>query len=538
MESGAKSRRSGGRILLIGLDGFDIRLAERFVDKGLMPNLARFGARSARYGLDHGRDKYSGLTWEHFSTGRSPSDGGRWSAITFDPATYGAKQDPTSKPPVLADLSARTVVFDVPYCDLAPAAKVRGLTSWGAHDPGVAPASRPDGLHEELNRRFGPYPATESIYGFCWPSALKTRVLGDALAHAVEVRAQAARWLLVERLPDWDLGIVVVSESHSAIEPLWHGVDALHPLHGIDSAAAAAEGICKVYVAIDRLIGDLHRACSDATLVVFAAHGMGANEADVAAMALLPKLLYRAAFAEPYMVPVSWPSQLTDGTPLLGEDDNWEWVMQQPVPFPAPSDSSESVVQESNVSWMPAWRYCAFWPKMLAFALPSFYDGRVRINVQGREAKGIVPREHYLAACEQVASLLQGCRNLLTGEPAIAEVIRPKHDPNEVGGSEADLYVIWRAAPLGLRCPTLGTIGPLPYRRTGGHTGERGFLYIAGEGIRAGERGHASTFDVVPTLLDLLGEARLPGISGSSLKPAVRFAQAGSLRGETPAIPD
>ena len=213
------------RILIIGLDGFDICLAERFIAEGALPNFARLRDRSTRFDLDHGMDKYSGLAWEHVSVGQAPKDGARWSAVTFDRGTYATFQEPTSSRPFLADVSARTVVFDVPYCDLDQAPLVRGLTNWGSHDPGVLPTSRPDSLHGELHRHFGPYPAAQWIYGFCWPSAEKARDAGMALTRAVEIRSAAARWLLSEKLPDWDLAVIVVSEAHSATEPLWHGVD-------------------------------------------------------------------------------------------------------------------------------------------------------------------------------------------------------------------------------------------------------------------------------------------------------------------------
>ena len=52
-----------------------------------------------------------------------------------------------------------------------------------------------------------------------------------------------ARWLLAERLPEWSLGMVVVSELHSAIEALWHGIDPDHPLHGLPSSLNARNGV-------------------------------------------------------------------------------------------------------------------------------------------------------------------------------------------------------------------------------------------------------------------------------------------------------
>ena len=392
------------RILVIGLDGFDLTLAERFQAEGLLPHFARFQQRAACYKLDHGRDKYSGLAWEHLSSGLAPSDGARWSAVSFDPSTYEVRQEYTVARPFLSDLSAKTVVFDFPYFDLSLAPDVRGITNWGAHDPGVAPSSRPDTLRRELQDRFGSYPATEWIYGFCWPSAERTRTAGEALVRATELRSEVAAWLFGERLPDWDIGIVVISEGHSAIEPLWHGVDETHPLHGIESASAAETALKNVYSAMDRMIGNLSEEFKDATILLVAMHGMGPNDSDVPAMVLLPELLHRFAFGTSYLRPIQFPGFLGDGTPLLSENDSWHNLLWQAVPKhrswtkmpervgnwierlgfhlnrPAPS---------TQITWMPATRYSHRWPRMSAFALPSFYDGRVRLNVAGREAKGI-----------------------------------------------------------------------------------------------------------------------------------------------------
>lgn len=515
------------RILFVGLDGFDIVLAERFAKEGLLPNFTRFQVQGARFDLDHGRDKYSGLAWEHLSSGVRPSDGGRWSAVTFNRRTYGATQDHTVVRPFLADIPAKTVIFDFPYFDLSLAPNVRGITGWGAHDPGVAPASRPDSLLQEMTERFGPYPATEWIYGFCWPSAKKTQTAGEALTSATEVRSQASRWLLNERLPDWDLGVVVISECHSAIEPLWHGVDDRHPLHSLESAPIAAAGLRKVYAAIDCFIGDLHQTFPEATLVLTAMHGMGANDSDVAAMVLLPELLYRFSFGSSYLIPLEFPALLPDGTPLLGENTNWGEALNQAVPS-IPVKFHRRVARGIkrkigltnhgvDLAWMPAARYSQFWPKMPAFALPSFYDGRVRINVVGREARGCVPAAEYRNACRQVCALLSECRNILNGKPVTSEIYCPKQNPHDVGPSEADVYIVWQDAPLGFSHPRLGKIGPMPYLRTGGHTGKHGFLQVVDRDIAPGHYGLASSFDVVPTIIELLGCDHLPGVSGTSL---------------------
>jgi predicted AlkP superfamily phosphohydrolase/phosphomutase len=533
------------RILLLGLDGFDVVLAERFAHEGLLPNFTRLQTQGAGFDLDHGRDKYSGLAWEHLSSGIRPSDGGRWSAVTFDKRTYRTTQDHSVVRPFLADVAAKTVIFDFPYFDLSLAPNVCGITSWGAHDPGVAPASRPIGLHQEMSDLFGKYPAPEWIYGFCWPSAQKAQAAGEALTQATEVRLRASRWLLKERLPDWDLGVVVISECHSAIEPLWHGVDENHPLHALDSAPPAAAGLRKVYAAIDHLIGDLHQTFSDAILVLVAMHGMGPNDSDVPAMVLLPELLYRFAFGSSYMRRLEFPRVLPDGTPVLAEDTtHWIQPLVKAVPHFKPrllqrvvrrvkrmATGKSYATSGSELNWMPAARYSHFWPKMSAFALPSYYDGRVRLNVVGREKRGIVPVVEYANACRQISDLVGECRNLLNGKRVASEIYCPKQNPHEVGPTEADVYIVWEGAPLGLSHPRLGSIGPVPYNRTGGHTGKRGFLTVVGSGIPKGHHGLVSSFDVVPTIIELLGESRPPGVSGRSL--LAEFVTAHS-RGDKP----
>ena len=68
--------------------------------------------------------------------------------------------------------------------------------------------------------------------------------------------------------------------------------------------------------------------------------------------------------------------------------------------------------------------------------------------------------------------------------------------------------------------PRLGLIGPVPLRRTGGHTGPHGMAYIAAPDLEAGQRGIRSSFDVVPTLVNLLGCRPIAGMSGNSLLEA------------------
>jgi predicted AlkP superfamily phosphohydrolase/phosphomutase len=533
------------RVLAIGLDGYEQSIGERLIAAGELPALAALRERSARFLLDHGPATRTGLAWEHASSGRSPAAAGRWSAVDFDTATYQVWHDGSSQPPFVAQLGARTVIFDPPYFDLRLAPAVRGVMNWGAHDPGVAPGARPSELLDELLARFGAYPGRHCLYDIVWPAPERARVMGDAMVRATEVRARAARWLLAERCPDWDLGFVVAGELHSAIEAFWHGIDPGHALHDLPSAAPAAERLHAVYRATDALVGELGAAFPDATLVAFAMNGMGPNRSDVASMVLLSELLYRANFRRPLLrVPRHW-AHARDAMPMLTADDDWsQAVMTAITQYPEPLDSARRfaarVLPErvkrrfrSNghgptvrpdgalrltLDWMPTGLYQPHWHRMRYFALPSFYDGRVRINLAGRERAGMVRVADYESVVDEIETLVRGCRDVRTGEPVVDHVERcVAGDPLALEPSASDLVIVWRGSALGFDSAQHGRIGPLPYRRTGGHTGPYGMAYLAGDGIVPGERGVRSSFDVAPTIVELLGERALAGISGRSL---------------------
>jgi predicted AlkP superfamily phosphohydrolase/phosphomutase len=527
-----------GRTLVIGLDAYDPVLAEEMLRAGRMPRLAALRARCARFELDHGDAKRTGLAWEHVSLGKSPEDYARWSVVHFDTARYEATQKGVAGAPFVAGMPLRSVVFDAPYFDLQRVPECRGLVSWGAHDPGVARQSAPESLAGEIETRFGAYPATPFIYGFVWPDPALAQEMGDALVRAVELRTQVCRWLLAERLPDWELALIAVSELHSGLEALWHGIDERHPLHALPSAAPSRDGVIAIYEAVDRMLGELSDAFPDARLVVFSMHGMGPNAADVAGTLLLPELLHRRRFGTPWYRPRPDWVAAPDGIPMLAPGERWSSEVNRCL-----GDAGDRPAHplrrrarklwrriggrerkraraQKYLEWMPVSHYSRFWRQMDAFALPAFYEGSIRLNLVGRERHGIVALADYDARCDELCRLLEECKDPRTGEPVVTHVTRPvRGAPLAALDTQADLAVHWRGTPVALEHPRFGLVGPAPYRRTGGHTGGHGMAYVAAPDLPAGDYGVRSAFDVVPTLIELCGVRTPAGISGASLLP-------------------
>ena len=271
---------------------------------------------------------------------------------------------------------------------------------------------------------------------------------------------------------------------------------------------------------------------------------MGANNSDTPSMVLLPELVYRWATGKTLLdVPREWADH-PNRVPIIPEGQNWNSALSRCLPAPRrpfkarlkagvpararrlakrllPGLSTPS--GSLSLEWMPASRYRTEWATMRAFALPSFYDGRIRVNLRGREAAGIVDRADYAATCDELEDVLRDCRDPRTGEPVVDHIERPGNaDPFALGSEDADLTVAWRDPACAFVHPELGLVGPAPFRRTGGHTGPFGFAYASGEGIEIGDGGIRSAFDVSPTIAALLDETPLADVDGTSLLATAR----------------
>lgn len=502
------------RLLVLGLDGFDPVIAARLREQGRLPNLARLEATANRFRLEHGIEKYTGLAWEQFSSGLTPEAASRWSEVSIDPATYVAHQHMTQLPPFTIGLPGTRVVFDVPYFNLRADGDAQGMVCWGSHDPGVEAVSSPPTLREEIAERFGGYPADEVVYGHVWPNAERTRKMGRLLVEALNRRSAVSRWVLSERLPTWDLALTVIGEYHSAVEALWHGWDEKHPLHEFPSAAPAREGLIAVYEAADRMLGEMLDAFPRARVLAFAAHGMGRNYGDVPAMLLVPELLYRHFTGRQGFSPdPAWAADGT-GSPDLANAEHWAATIIERLSVKrarTPWGRRRLRRAPTPLDWMPAARYGPAWSGMRAYAIPAYYDARVRVNLKGREGRGLVPVRRYGRTLDEVEALFRACTDPRTGRPLAIEIARKEEgDPRARHATDADLIVRFLDDYYAFEHPQLGVIGPAPCRRTGGHTGGMGVgYYLDGTG-RGRDLGRFRTLEV-PGAVRALVDAKAPG---------------------------
>lgn len=498
------------------------------MSEGHLPALARLRALGA-YGRIQNRQTFvSETAWTTLLTGCPPEHTGFWTHHRFHEESYGI--DPAGvydfdKYPLFYALGDRyrVAALDVPKSTLCDEVSGLQVVAWGEHGPMTRSQSRPAGLLDEVTRRHGPHPAHGREAATLW-SRRSLAALERALHGGIQRRTAICLDLL--RREPWDLFLTVFGETHAAGHYLWHTDHPDHPLHG----SGALPSMRRIYEAADRAVGALVAAQPDASVVVFSAHGMETSSMDLPSTVFLPELLYRWSVPGRYGLARGDPRKRPPPTVIGPEWRSWVpelWrrkhdpnpvrrLLRRQVPLRLVAQASRFIGRESvpvcpllfgPLGHQPPIWYQPAWPRMRAFALPSYSDGFVRLNVLGREARGLVATSDYEAVCDELTRALHDLVDARSGAPVVKEVVRTRRGALEQRRSlpDPDLVVRWRPGPVDVvDSPSLGRIGPVPFPRAGTHRGA-GFLLASGPGVARGtEISAAHALDVAPTILSLM----------------------------------
>jgi predicted AlkP superfamily phosphohydrolase/phosphomutase len=526
-------------VIAIGLDAADPTILEKWMSQGHLKNLNRLRQQGA-YGRLLNNDSYRAETpWTTFLTGTLPEKTGYWGPVKYDASSYQVKETGAYSfaeyPPFYAlGQDYKVAVFDMPQSALSEEANGPQVLAWGAHSPQVPSQSRPESLFKELVKKHGAHPVLNKDYADC-RDANALRYLQKSLEVGIARRSAICQDLL-ER-DDWNLFLTIFGETHSAGHYLWH-MSQDHPIHKLGDSSAP-DALLEIHEAIDRAIGEIiNKASANANILIFAAHGMDSNVMDLPSMLFLPEFLYRWNFPGKYGVAYTqsgsrlqppkttfkkrgWIGEVWD---LKYESNPLKSWLRQNTPSKLynrleqflPKSKSDKLVspyqqreQSDSLFWQPANWYKPLWPEMKAFALPSYSEGYVRINLQNREAYGIVSPDDYEATCNELCHHLARLVDARTGKPMVSEIIRTRKSATDQDPKlpDADLIVLWQEdyATDVIDSPDFGRIGPVPYHRTGSHRAE-GFLLAKGPDFAPNSTlpSDIKALDLAPTILELL----------------------------------
>lgn len=527
------------RVLAIGLDAAEPSLLEEWCEAGELPVLTRLRAAGAYAPLRHREICRSETLWTMVQTGCEPERTGYWLQQRFDPQAYAmtpfAPYEFRDIPPFYAlGETRRVIAFDIPQSRPSPNVSGTQVIAWGVHSPMHPFAIHPPELGEHLRQAYGPHPSAAVHYATLWRRSEVERLYRPLLLGA-QRRAHICLDLMQGN--EWDLCVVVFAETHLGGHYLSHVHDRTHPYH----RPGEPDLLLDVYRAVDAALGQIVAAAPpDTHVVVFSAHGIETSSADLPSSVFLPELLYRHSFPGRCGLvdrraaslppieqhpPRGWVASIWNDRAGASA---WRRLAGRHLPLGLAyrlerlaglPELPRHPLAASDGHQPPLW-YQPAWPQMKAFALPSFSEGYVRINLRGREAAGIVEPAEYDALCKEISDMLRELVDPRSGESLVENIVRPRRSPQDTDRRlpDPDLIVVWKGRTADVvDSPRLGRIGPLPLHRAASHS-TRGFVTLTGPDITPQTvLPEGRPVDLAPTILRLLGVTPPEYMDGRSL---------------------
>jgi predicted AlkP superfamily phosphohydrolase/phosphomutase len=487
-----------GRSFIIGVDGATLDVMGPLLERGVLPNFARFVKGGVHGLLRSTFPPLSPPAWISSITGCQPA---RHGIYHF----YRHRSDPSEQRDIEL-LTLKSLCVPTMW-EWLSAHQRTGLC---VNVPLTYPPQELDGV--VMVSGFGTPPRAKDI---CWPpgaledvlpggeryradepavrdfSAESFRTTGLASHLASEEAKMRATIALMERHP-WDVGMFSFTATDRMQHFFWHDSELLE----------------RLYREIDALVGVLLEAIPpDTTIFVMSDHGFGEYQGDFLTSAFLhdkgwlvpqttnPLRSYRMRVVRPTVERVLMRlgmTRLADRLPpgLRG--------FQLAVPFPRWREWD-------LVDWSKTRAYCA--------------NFGVYVNLAGREARGIVqPGEEYESVREQIIEDLRSLEDPEGSGPLITHIHRREeihHGPRAVDAPDI-LFMVKDMAFVQSDKLSLGEM-LRPTRFSGTHRLD-GVFMAAGPGIRKGEElVGASIVDVMPTVLRSAGLSIPEGLDGRVL---------------------
>ncbi len=399
-------------LLVIGLDGVDFRYLNQFSDS--LSHLESLRETGTEADLRSTHPPWTGSAWPSTYTGVDPSHHGVFSFFDHT-GTYPDEADAVTRHDVdapaiwdyLTERELRSVVVNVPITH--PAEELEGVLLPGYLAPpdadGYPPGSRSE-LWEAIGEPYDIYSEFET--------AEESKRKIDGYEALIRNRADAATHLL--ETEDWDFAFVEVQKTDAVF-------------HNSTSTA----DFRRIYEAADELVGRLLGACeSEPNVVVCSDHGIG----PVTGYSLsINDLLHDHGYIETIpnstkpslstikngtteeqtsssswvdrLISASRKTGLTPGTVYRGAQ---RVGVEEQLLHIVPDSIKQSLAQ--GVDWRESEAYCR-----------SGSEQGIRINLEGRDPAGVVPRERYEQIRGEITDLLSA-QTTPDGEPIFEYVCR------------------------------------------------------------------------------------------------------------------
>ncbi|HVO72651.1 MAG TPA: alkaline phosphatase family protein [Ignavibacteriaceae bacterium] len=508
------------KVLAIALDAAEPSLIEKWMDEGILKNLALIRSKGSYGRLSSSAEWLVGSPWPTFYTGTLPNKHGIYHYLQWrsDKMDYERPNpDWINAVPFWRQLGkgSRVIAVDMPLAFPPDPFSGIEISGWASHDRIFPPFSYPPEKIKWVIKKFGKPPVSDEVGGLQKMSGLKK--VKEELIHAAEKETELILELI--RNEKWNLLLCCLTSPHRGGHKFWDMTN-IKGNYSEKDKILFKNYLRDIYISCDEAVGEIIRnAGENVDVLVFSLHGMGVNTT------LTDKML-------PSMI-----SNILNGKKGSTENGNSGFVkkIRNFIPLGLRSNLRKLLPVSLQDKMTAYWRMGnKDWSKTKAFNLVADLQGYIRINLKGREQKGSVePGQEYKHLCDRLKDGLLTFNDPETKEPVIKN-IRKKEDLFIKGkgfDNLPDLLVQWKNKPASsyakITSEQFGEVywpmpGLNPDGRSGNHRPE-GFLLTAGKNIKINSSiQNKHIIDLAPTIVNLLGAEIPKGFDGEVIEEIIK----------------
>jgi|Deesub1362A_J573_1020465.scaffolds.fasta_scaffold00240_41 predicted AlkP superfamily phosphohydrolase/phosphomutase len=507
------SKKSGKKVIIIGLDGATFDLIKPWAKEGKLPTFKRLIEEGVHGELTSTIPYATIPAWPSFATGCNPGKHGFYDFFKQKYNSYelSVEMQPSRavKQPtlwqILSQYNRTVAVINVP--STYPPTKINGYMITGMLTPPKARYTYPPEFEVELKKKIGEY----NIF-FSSLSAKNPDVLIKDLEKTLEQRIKATQYLWIDKQPDFLM--VVDNGTDRAEHELWRFLDPLNPLYKTNEVKRYENPLLRYYQIVDRALQKIIDLLDeDTVLIIMSDHGQGPLRKFVnlnlflieegfmrikkGIVSKLRYFLFNHGFT---------PHNLYNFLKKLGIERY----------------ASDRVSQQTRLFLLNKFFFSTSdidWSKTKAFA--SGVTGGITINMEGRQPKGIVkPGKEYEDLREELADKLKQLVDPDTGDKIVANVYKREEIYQGPYLSEApDLIVTPNEGYefFGMFGFSFNKVIEPTFGNSGAHR-PNGLFMAIGKGIKKGfEIKGPTIIDIAPTVLHIFDVPVLTNMDGKVL---------------------
>lgn len=468
------------RVFVIGLDGSTFDLLDPWVAEGKLPNLKRMLERSTFGRLESTIPPVTPPAWTSFMTGVNPGKHGVFDFYAFNPNSFekGLVNSSHVRSKRFWDLAGergkRSIILYVPLT--YPPQRLEGVMISGIPAPLHGELIYPKEMEEELKKKSEKWlfeVDLDKLRDFHEGSFLKE------IYQTLEARIGVANYLVSK---EWDIFVLVIMETDWMQHFLW---------------GERERYLLPFYAKIDGMIGHfIDSLTEEDTILILSDHGFG----EVSRTFYINSWLRKEGFLSSRRRWVRSDETLDLG---MGPHKKQSTLMKK-IKWPR-------IKGRSGIDWR----------KTQAYSVATGWLWGVRVNLMGKEPKGIVKPEEYDDLRKRIVEELRSAVDEEEGR-RVMEGVYPREDiywgPYTKNGHD----IIFTPD---CECTLSDRIKDKIFRKNekaGSSHRRDGILILCGPGIKKGKKiTGAHIMDVAPMILYLLGLPIPKDIDGRVLTEAL-----------------